>query len=749
MLSLRAARGLCRPSSVRHSRWQSTSGNDELRNLFVYTEPVASALAEGRPVVALESTIVAHGMPYPDNLTTALEVEAVVRSKNAVPATIAVLDGKIHIGLTREEIERVARAGAAARKTSRRDLPLVLAQKHIGATTVSGTMILAHLAGISTFVTGGIGGVHRGGESSMDISADLTELGRTPVNVVCAGIKSILDIGRSLEYLETQGVGVITYGPTPQFPAFFTPHSGFDAPAHLNSASAIARVAHAKDMLGLQTGMVVAVPIPAEYAADRAIIEEATRRALEDASLQGVGGRDATPFVLKRLAELTRGESLKANVALVKNNAAVGAEIAFELSRLRVDGGFSLRAGGDKQQAIRVAAAAAAATATSIAAAHTREAGDATSHAPDGGLSAPNIIAPCNAVKNARKRPVVVGGAIVDLVARPRPGHPLIARSSNPGRVRESYGGVARNIADCLARLRLDPLLITAIGSDARGGALIRHSQSIGMRTDGFLQVDGYDTAVYNAILDTEGELVVGVTDGDVFEAIGLDTVSVHADVIRSSPMTCIDGNVSDDTLRFVANLCEESKVPLLFEPTSVEKARNAVDAGIISKVHIIKPNADELEAMAAATGLSRNSTLAAEAELSGLCDNGGIPHEYMEHVERGLHMLNFVRYVVITLGPGGVILCRKSSDSNTRTAKHFPAGPPVSVVNVTGAGDSLVGGLVYGIVTGRGYDTAVRCGIVAARHSLRHFDAVAPSICPDIMDDVHLDREYPIVCKV
>eukprot|EP00658_Telonema_sp_P-2_P033653 TRINITY_DN24656_c0_g1_i1.p1 TRINITY_DN24656_c0_g1~~TRINITY_DN24656_c0_g1_i1.p1 ORF type:complete len:355 (+),score=86.89 TRINITY_DN24656_c0_g1_i1:57-1121(+) len=294
---------------------------------------VAEALARGGPVVALESTIISHGMPYPQNVETAREVEAIVRHNGAVPATIAILNGAIRIGLADEELEQLGRAGLSAQKVSRRDIASCVAQKLVGATTVSATMLLAHMAGIRVFVTGGCGGVHRG--DAMDVSADLTELGRTPVAVVCAGIKSILDIPRSLEYLETMGVSVLTVGSN-EFPAFFSRASGVKAPrtvAAEGAARTIAGGLQVHHALDLAHGTLVAVPIPEADDFGKEI-DSYVNAALVEADEKGVKGADITPFLLDKVNKLTAGRSLTANIALVKNNAEVGAGIAVELSKL-------------------------------------------------------------------------------------------------------------------------------------------------------------------------------------------------------------------------------------------------------------------------------------------------------------------------------------------------------------------------------------------------------------------------------
>ena len=293
---------------------------------------VKAALEAGKPVVALESTIISHGMPYPKNVETALRVEQTIRENGATPATIAVIGGRLKAGLGREEIEHLGKAGRAVAKASRRDLPALVARGADGATTVTTTMIIAHMAGIRVFATGGIGGVHRGAEKTMDISADLEELAQTPVMVVCAGAKSILDLGLTLEYLETKGVPVIGYG-TDELPAFYTRQSGFGVDYRVDSPAELAAMFRAQRALGYKGGMLVTNPIPEEYAMDKAVIDAAIEQALAECEAQGVHGKETTPFLLARVVELTGGESLESNIRLVLNNAAVAARTACELCR--------------------------------------------------------------------------------------------------------------------------------------------------------------------------------------------------------------------------------------------------------------------------------------------------------------------------------------------------------------------------------------------------------------------------------
>ena len=298
----------------------------ELGKWMDISEEIQNSIKEKGPVVALESTIISHGMPFPQNLETALEVESIIRKEGALPATIAVIEGRIKIGLSNLELEQFAQ-GTKTVKVSSRDLPLAISQKQDGGTTVAATMICARMAGISIFVTGGIGGVHRGSEKTMDISGDLMELARTNVAVVCAGIKSILDIPRTLEYLETQGVPVIGYR-TDEFPAFYTTTSGYSVQSRINTAEEIARCMKVKWELGLDGGLVIANPVLPEDAMDEVVIEEAIAKSLKEASEKGIDGKSVTPFLLERISQLTDGESLKTNIALVCNNALLGARIA-------------------------------------------------------------------------------------------------------------------------------------------------------------------------------------------------------------------------------------------------------------------------------------------------------------------------------------------------------------------------------------------------------------------------------------
>ena len=303
-----------------------------LKDYVVMNANVKKALDAGKPVVALESTIISHGMPYPQNVETARNVEKIIREHGAEPATIAIIAGKIKIGLTDDELEHLGTSKNVT-KMSRRDIPFVIAKKGDGAATVAATMILAALAGIKVFVTGGVGGVHRGAQETFDISADLEELAKTNVAVVCAGAKSILDLKLTLEYLETKGVPVIGYG-TDELPDFFTRSSGLKTDYRVDSPKELALAVNIKWELGINGGLVIANPIPKEYQMDKKVIDKAIDQALSDAKQEGIQGKEITPYLLAKIKDITGGNSLESNIHLIYNNAAVGADLAVELAKL-------------------------------------------------------------------------------------------------------------------------------------------------------------------------------------------------------------------------------------------------------------------------------------------------------------------------------------------------------------------------------------------------------------------------------
>ena len=523
------------------------------------------------------------------------------------------------------------------------------------------------------FVTGGIGGVHRGAEVSFDVSADLTELGRTPVAVVCAGVKSILDVGLTLEYLETQGVCVVTFGETDDFPAFFTRDSGFKSNWNVATATECAKLIREGFALNTGSGIVVAVPIPEENAADSRIIENSIREGIAEAERLNIKGRHLTPFLLKYINEKTDGASLRANVALVKNNAIVGADIAVELAKL-------------KQET-------------------TQEQDD--------------------------RSPVIIGASIVDFVAKVDSGAELRQDgSTNPGRISQSFGGVGRNVAECVARLGERPHFISATGNDQTGELLRRHWKEqvpgCGNHDAGMLILGDHSTATYCVVLRGDGEVQLAVGDMAINDVI--DPRRDRDRLIRAR-LVCIDGNLNVDAMRFV---CTTRRGHVWFEPACVEKAKRPILAGVHRLLTHMTPN---------------------YAELVSFCEALGIRVEDGDPVVGTVQLceklLDYVPCVVTTLGERGVVVARDwrrlpgrdvgrcGRIVDGKSYAHFaPARGnlmPVHVTSVNGAGDSLTGGMIAGTLKGYSMSNCVRAGLRAAYASLLWKNTVSNQL--DISD--------------
>ena len=480
-------------------------------------DEVAQALHDGRPVVALESTIISHGMPYPQNAETAMGVEAVVRARGAVPATVYIDGGMIHVGASEDAVERLASEGAKGnvQKCSRRDVGVALARGGMGATTVSTTMIGAAAAGVEVFATGGIGGVHRGVSESWDISADLTELGRTPVTVVCAGVKSILDVPKTLEALETLGVPVLALGQD-RFPAFFTNDAGIDSPARVDSVEEAARIVQASRDAGMDHGILLAVPNPEP--ADGDVVAEAIRRGLAAVAEQGVTGKAVTPFLLRFVAEATGGHSLASNIALVRHNAATAAALAgaLALGRPRFAAAAGAAAAGQRRgvhtaTGRRGAPGAGGRTVGSRGLATWRD--SASMPAPAAGAGAAGI----------EGRVVVLGSTLMDVVARSGDAGQLPAGTSTPGSTSMQLGGVGRNVAEGASRLGARVALSSSAGLDALGDAARAGTEAAGVEILEPFGMEGRVTASYTALLHGDGEMMAAVADAAAIDAIGED----------------------------------------------------------------------------------------------------------------------------------------------------------------------------------------------------------------------------------
>ncbi|KAJ2084104.1 hypothetical protein H4R24_000313 [Coemansia sp. RSA 988] len=664
--------GRCATASLQKARLvRHLSTRQSISPLVHLSSRVREALSNGEPVVALESTIISHGMPYPQNIEIAQQVEAAVTANGSTPATIALIDGRIHVGLSDEELVRIGKGDEPVVKASRRDMAAVLSQRVLGATTVSGTMIAAQMAGISVFATGGIGGVHRGAENTMDISADLTELGRTPVAVVCSGAKSILDLPKTLEYLETQGVPVVAYGESNNFPAFFSPRSGLRAPWHMKTPEQVAALIRTNAELDLQSGMVIAVPIPGEHTNASAEIEQAIESALRDCEELRIQGKECTPFLLKRVVELTGGASLAANAALVKNNAGVAGKIARSLAAM----------GRIPQNHTRTYS-------TSI-----------TTNKPLKGQGS----------DHENKRPLlVIGGIAVDITSQidPVSEKTKLLASSYPGTVRMTVGGVGQNIARAAHLLGANTALLSALGRDAFGMVAFKELQELGMDTRFLLHFNnGLHTAVYNALHASDGDLVSAVADMNINGMLSVEKVRDAFSELNPC-VVGLDGNVSESVLAAAVGEAQRYGACIVYEPTSYPKCTNILSAlssikrsetltDVRGLVHILTPNQLEVRRMAeVALELDLvESALASEAitEIEGnhcLLDSNII--------RDALTLLRIFPILIIKLGEKGVCVASMDLTHNaTPSIHHIPPLKPNLIVNSNGAGDSLVGAVL------------------------------------------------------
>ncbi|ORZ11350.1 Indigoidine synthase A like protein-domain-containing protein [Lobosporangium transversale] len=702
------------PRVKRSSQPISTLSRTALR----FSDEVHSALESKKPLVALESTIISHGMPYPQNYETAVEVEKIVRDNGAVPATIAIIDGQIQIGLSQDQIRILAKLGRSAVKASRRDLAVVLAKKQTGATTVSATMLLAHRAGISVFATGGIGGVHRGYENTMDASADLTELGRTPVAVVCAGVKSILDIGRTLEFLETQGVTVATFGNTSDFPAFFTRTSGFKSMLNVKTPREAAEIIAANHAIDLQSGIVFGVPIPEVDAMDDALVGKAIDIAVKEAHEQNIFGKESTPFLLKRVNELTGGGSLKSNIALVKQNVSVAARIAKDLSTLKAHSVGQTRSFSTSSRYMR-------------------------------------------RNESIQRPTMVIGGAVVDITAT---AHNTMLdsmlNSSFPGVTRISLGGVGRNVAEGISRL--DPsgcVFVSAVGGatihwskkedsdgpiarleatdDLFGSWLIQELGHRGQHKHEIITVPGSRTATYTALHDATGNLLSAVADMDVFEL--LPSVKVKEAIIKHNPkVVCFDANLSVECIRTILETCHKCDIKTFFEPTSVAKCIRPLhlsmfDTLLDGALRFASPNEYELQEMAASARnlINENQNYAPFRRLSQkpIRKPEGIKNTvYPGFLLDAFYVLQFIPTLFVKLGAKGVIVFQRQDsqldraskeleDWSTRTinTRSFPSLKVQDIKSVTGAGDSFVASVVTSLSNLDRFQPEISSGLVTS----------------------------------
>lgn len=647
---------------------------------------IKHGLEHHKPLVALESTIITHGMPYPHNLETALEVEELVRSSGAIPATIACIDGRLKVGLTTDDVKRLSEVDKLdVFKCSRRDLPYVVANRKCGGTTVAATMIIAHMAGIRIFATGGVGGVHRDGHISLDISADLIELGRTPVTVVSSGVKSILDIPRTLEFLETQGVSVVSFDNEGRFPDFYTRDSGCKAPYNIKSPDEAADLIMALHDLKLMTGMLIGVPIPKEYALDKTIIRDAIDEAYKEALANGIAGKNVTPFMLAAVAKITGGNSLTANIALIKNNAKVAAQIACALSKKVQNKGERLQKTND----------------------------------------------------SIRIKPLIIGASILDNCLTMLDDIPLaLDGATYKTKTKESAGGVGRNLAESITKLHGCASFISVVGNDHAGKSLLElMPKSLCSR----IHIDRKNaTSICSILFDKMGNCKLCLANMEIHKSISEKLIKQHEEELESSSLIVIDGNLSLEAIKTILILAKRHEKPVFFEPTDMLIAGKpfTLDKHQSQQIRLISPNIYELKSIV--------ETLS--GQKLDWDPNKSIESGQDHLIEDCTNLLKKVQdkfdCVVVTLGPLGVLVnlrgnsflhrffdtrsCSYTPPASEEYIRRFYKAPVVSnIVNVSGAGDSFSGGFITGLLRGLNVDESIAFGFVAATSALRSESAV------------------------
>ncbi|RLV95038.1 hypothetical protein JA1_001307 [Spathaspora sp. JA1] len=660
------------------------------------SQEIKHALAsKSTAVVALESTIITHGLPFPKNVEMALSVEEKLRSNGVIPATCAFIQGKPHIGLTSSQLEQLAESTAT--KTSRRDIGYVMANKLNGGTTIASTMTLSHMAGIKVFATGGLGGVHRDGQFTMDVSADLTELGRTPVSVVCAGPKSILDIGLTMEYLETQGVYVGTFNESKldqvEVPGFYCRNSGIVSPFTFNSFTEAASIIHNQSNMGLQTGNVFCIPPPIETALDSKYIAEIIETATQLAETRGIKGKKLTPFLLSQIAEQTQGKSIDCNLSLVYNNAIAGAEIAKELLALE---------------------------------------NHVSTYVPE------ILTRPKSKPKRVSAKPkdlLIVGSIALDTIAKMNQGSKL--HDSNPGTTTNSIGGVGYNIFLASKYAGANSKLVSQIGQDFAGKFILDKLTRDGIDTSAIQETQG-NTAQYTSIHDSQGELVVACADMSIIET---DFSSqIIQEITHNQPkIVALDCNLSPTT---VSKILPETPSVIL-DPTSHIKAKRISQLNLQcypnNKIKLITPTIQELNSIYESFQQSNHFN-----DLDNwfpILDSFNINSNFRDKLDRinipifkkllsqgifqqSFHLLPYFQNVLVKLGDQGVVLISLSSTIDDYKSipttsqyrpellltsqgmkfsegrmgvsiEYFPIpkeNENLNIVNVTGAGDSFFG---------------------------------------------------------
>ncbi|XP_015183413.1 PREDICTED: pseudouridine-metabolizing bifunctional protein C1861.05 [Polistes dominula] len=652
---------------------------------IIYGKDVIDGKNHSQPIVALESTIITHGMPFPENFQTALKVEDAVKKQGAIPATIGIIDGIIHVGLDHEQLKILSKSNPENTvKCSARDLSSVVLQKLNGGTTVSATMLIANLAGIPIMATGGIGGVHREAETTFDISTDLIELGRTPIAVVCSGVKSILDIGKTLEYLETQGVPVVNIGNNYNFPAFYCAetYDQLKAPFKVKDSKDAADLIRIQRELNLSTGILLTVSVPNEHALNPNEVEIEISKALEKAKRMHIKGKYVTPLLLKELNEMTSGKFLKTNIALIENNAKVAAEIAKYLCE-------------EIQQA-------------STLSQHSK-------HLPA-----------------FKKSPVVVGAAIVDTILQVEDSEIKFDGRMHAGQGRKSCGGVGRNLADALIKLgAYNTRFISVVGNDEPGTAIF-HSLKGGGGT--LEHSSNISTANCTAIIDAKGECCFYVGEMDAFAAIDTDLIKKYQKQLEEASIIVIDANLPTETMALILDIATHAKIPVWYEPTDIRVATKIFEIGSQweNALHFISPNKYELLVISKYLGLP-------------VPDNKSITLDDINEIAN--HLAKHIPVIISTLGSEGVLITREAErtdpfyDENGILIKNGAINSrlyrPLSQISkssnetfsTSGCGDCFAAGIIYGIHKNLNEENCINLALKAADLSLKSYQPVPSTL--------------------
>ncbi|KIW24475.1 uncharacterized protein PV07_10186 [Cladophialophora immunda] len=767
--------------SLRTSHQIRKNSTDRDR-FFRVAEEVQDALATGKPVVALETTIYTHGFPYPENVALSSHLESLVRVNGGVPATIGILEGKACVGMATEElIQLVSTAGSENTwKISRRDLGSIgglglRGQKLNGGTTIAGTMILAHLAGIKVFATGGLGGVHRGGENSMDISADLTELGRTPVAVISSGCKSFLDIPRTLEYLETQGVGVGTFADGRQgdvdFPAFFSRDSGVKSPKTIHDEADAAAIIYAQHGFPLHSGLLFANPVPEQSAMAKEEIDSIISAAVAEAEEKGIGGSANTPYILKRIRELSKGGSVRANEALIEANVVRGTKVAVELAKLERRHG----AAPQRENASKVIKGVSFGKPTK------------SSQKVANGQETPVY---GTVEQSSQPVEVLVAGSLASdticdhqpLKITPDSTAPAL-HTSNPSTISQSPGGVGRNVAMAAHLAGAKVTLASVVADDLAGASLLDHVEKSGLETTAIRRLptnDGARTAQYVAVNDTNKDLVLAMADMSIFARPELESADYWMEKMGESKpkWVVVDANWSPAILSSILKAAKAHRAFVAFEPVSVakgarlfDKDNSAITSANVLPNHVVSlasPNRLELTAIYTA---ARNALMFESEQWWKAIDGLGLSgsgsrdrlisvagHELVEHgiPQQCIQLLPFIPNLVTKLGHRGCLLAcllrpgdprltrpenapyvlsRNLSHDSEIGGLYMRLIPPFieveqdEIVSVNGIGDTMLGVIIAGLAKGRALEEVLPIAQEAAVLTLKSAEAVSPHV--------------------